>query len=111
MPAPDPNCVERAATYVAVAELIDPRPQRQLSTALTPAGFLHTFPVEDGAVVVLDPVVSGPAAVAGTAGAGPRNGRGPRRFLDLGPLGRILLTPPVDRALRVVARAAVRIPR
>lgn len=26
LPAPDPNCVERAALYVAVAELIDARP-------------------------------------------------------------------------------------
>lgn len=56
LPAPDPNCVERASLYVAVAELIDPRPVRQLATLDTPIG-LHTFPVENGAPVILDPRV------------------------------------------------------
>jgi hypothetical protein len=56
LPAPDPNCVERAALYVAVGELIDPRPVRQLATLDTPIG-LHTFPVENGAPVILDPRV------------------------------------------------------
>jgi hypothetical protein len=56
IPAPDPNCVERAALYVAAAELIDPKPVRQLATLDTPIG-LHTFPVENGAPVILDPRV------------------------------------------------------
>jgi hypothetical protein len=54
IPAPDPNCVERAALYLGVAELIEPRAVRQLATLDTPVG-LHTFPVENGAPVVLDP--------------------------------------------------------
>lgn len=54
--ADDPNCVERAALYVAVAELIDPHPVRQLATLDTPVG-LHTFPVENGSPVILDPKV------------------------------------------------------
>ncbi len=48
--------MERAATFLAVAELIDPRPVRQLATLDTPVG-LHTFPVENGAPVILDPKV------------------------------------------------------
>jgi hypothetical protein len=53
----NPNCVERAALYLGVAELIDPRPVRQLGTLDTPLG-LHTFPIEAGAPVILDPRVS-----------------------------------------------------
>ncbi len=56
LPAPDPNCVERAALYIGVAELIDPHPMRQLATLDTPIG-LHTFPVENGGPVILDPRV------------------------------------------------------
>ena len=56
IPAPDPNCVERSALYVAVAELIDPEPVRQLATLDTPIG-LHTFPIENGAPIILDPRV------------------------------------------------------
>jgi hypothetical protein len=56
IPAADPNCVERAALYVAVAEIIDPGPVRQLATLDTPIG-LHTFPVENGAPIILDPRV------------------------------------------------------
>jgi hypothetical protein len=54
IPAEDPNCVERAALYLAVAELIDPWPFRQLAT-LDFAWGRHTFPIENGAPVVLDP--------------------------------------------------------
>ncbi len=54
VPATNPNCVERAALYVAVAELIDPVPLRQLATVDTPAG-LHTIPVEEGVVIDLNP--------------------------------------------------------
>ena len=56
LPAEDPNCVERAALYIAVAEMIDPHPVRQLATLDTEVG-LHTFPVENGAPVILDPRV------------------------------------------------------
>jgi hypothetical protein len=54
IPAEDPNCVERAALYLAVAEMIDPKPVRQLATLDTEIG-LHTFPVENGAPIILDP--------------------------------------------------------
>ncbi|HEX7836716.1 MAG TPA: hypothetical protein VF469_04585 [Kofleriaceae bacterium] len=57
IPAPDPNCVERAALYLGVAELIDPWPLRQLAT-LDYAWGRHTFPLEFGAPVVLDPRVT-----------------------------------------------------
>lgn len=53
----DPNCVERAALYVLVAELIDPRPVRRLST-LDYAWGRHTYPIEDGVPIVLDPRVT-----------------------------------------------------
>jgi hypothetical protein len=56
IPAPDPNCLERAALYVSVAELIDAEPVRQLATLDTPIG-LHTFPIENGAPIILDPRV------------------------------------------------------
>jgi hypothetical protein len=52
----EPNCLERAALFLGVAELIDPRPVRQLATLDTPFG-LHTFPIENGAPVILDPRV------------------------------------------------------
>lgn len=54
IPADDPNCVERAALYVAAAELLDEGPVRRLATVSTPGG-LHTFPTEDGVPVILDP--------------------------------------------------------
>ena len=72
---PDPNCVERAGTYVAAAELLDPVPVRRLATVRTPEGALHTFPTEDGEPVVLDPLVSRNALAAGLFHAmRPRNG-------------------------------------
>ncbi len=58
IPAPDPNCVERAALYLGVAELIDPYPVRQLATLDFDWG-RHTFPIENGAPVILDPRISG----------------------------------------------------
>jgi len=57
IPAPDPNCVERAALYLGVAELIDPWPIRQLATLDFDWG-RHTFPIESGAPIVLDPRVT-----------------------------------------------------
>jgi hypothetical protein len=56
LPAPDPNCLERAALYVSLAEFIDPSAARQLATVDTPLG-LHTFPVENGVPIILDPRV------------------------------------------------------
>jgi hypothetical protein len=57
LPAPDPNCVERAALYVAVAELVDPWPVRRLATLDFDWG-RHTFPIEEGEPIVLNPRVT-----------------------------------------------------
>ena len=57
IPASDPNCFERAALYLGVAELMDPRPVRQLATLDFDWG-RHTFPIENGAPIVLDPRVT-----------------------------------------------------
>lgn len=57
LPADDPNCVERSSLFLAVAELIDPWPVRRLST-LDFAWGRHTFPVEEGEPIVLDPRVT-----------------------------------------------------
>ena len=70
IPAPDPNCVERAALYLGVAELIDPHPVRQLATLDFEWG-RHTFPIENGAPVVLDPRVSGEELARGVAATAP----------------------------------------
>lgn len=62
----NPNCFERSALYLAVAENIDPEAKRQLATMNIDGYGLHTFPVEnleDGElvsptnIVVLDPEV------------------------------------------------------
>jgi hypothetical protein len=60
---PDPNCVERAAIFLGVAELLDPQPVRQLKTAMTSIG-LHTYPVEDRWAVRLDPRIARNALLA-----------------------------------------------
>lgn len=74
--AEDSNCFERTRDYLIAAELIDPTPARTAATAQTPAG-LHTFPIEDGAPVVLDPLVSRNALAAGLfRSTQPRNGGG-----------------------------------
>ena len=57
LPAGNPNCVERSVLYLVVAELIDPRPVRRLST-LDFAWGRHTFPIEEGEPIVLDPGVT-----------------------------------------------------
>lgn len=49
-----PNCFERTWIYNGVAELIDPTKERSAITVMTDQG-PHTFPVEDGDPVVLDP--------------------------------------------------------
>lgn len=64
LPAPDPNCIERATLFVILAELLDPRPPRRLATIDTPAG-RHTLPVEDDRPVVLDPRVPRNCAQSG----------------------------------------------
>lgn len=68
--ASDPNCVERALLYIAVAELIDPRPPRSLAT-LSASRARHTIVVEAGTPVILDPVVH---VLNGGARGGARNG-------------------------------------
>ena len=50
----NPNCVERTAYYMILAERIDPRPVRRMATLDFPWG-RHTFPIEEGAPIVLDP--------------------------------------------------------
>jgi hypothetical protein len=57
IPAPDPNCFERAVLYLALAEFIDPHPVRQLATLEFPWG-RHTIALENGYPIVLDPRVS-----------------------------------------------------
>jgi hypothetical protein len=59
-----PNCFERALAYVVLAELLDARPVRRLesgtvwtTTEMGARQSLHTYPTEDGQIVVLDPVV------------------------------------------------------
>jgi len=70
----DPNCFERSAGYIAVAELLDPEPVRRLATTRTPNG-LHTFPTENGEPVILDPRETRNALAAGLFRATrPRNG-------------------------------------
>jgi hypothetical protein len=67
IPAPDPNCFERAALYLALAELIDPIPLRTLDTAELPQG-RHTVPMEDGQVVNLNPEIPNNAIDSGLSG-------------------------------------------
>lgn len=63
--AKDPNCVERALTRMALGELINPRPVRQLMTVQLGTGLRHTMLVEDGEPVWLDPAVPRNALSAG----------------------------------------------
>jgi len=60
----DPNCVERSVLYLAAAELLDPDGVRQLATIETGSG-RHTFPVENGRPVLLDPAMPRNALRAG----------------------------------------------
>lgn len=64
--ADDPNCVERAALFLAVEEINNPRHTRQLATVDTPIG-LHTFPLVDGRPIVLDPRVTSDCLECGLA--------------------------------------------
>jgi hypothetical protein len=99
IPADDPNCVERAALYIAAAELLDPAPIRRLATVETASG-PHTFPTEDGEPVILDPMQSRNALRAGVFRANrARNGNAP-----------IALTPAeaVDWVAELAAEPALR---
>lgn len=64
--APDPNCVERAALFLATEEINHPQHTRQLATVDTPIG-MHTFPLVDGKPVVLDPRVTSECLECGVA--------------------------------------------
>ena len=57
VPAPDPNCFERAVLGMILGELLDPHPVRQLATLEFSWG-RHTILLENGYPVVLDPKVS-----------------------------------------------------
>jgi hypothetical protein len=57
IPAPDPNCFERAVLGMILGELFDPHPVRQLATLEFPWG-RHTILLENGFPVVLDPRVT-----------------------------------------------------
>ncbi|MCA9674898.1 MAG: hypothetical protein H6709_10560 [Kofleriaceae bacterium] len=94
----DPNCFERAAIYVGVAELIDPAPERQLATVDTPAG-RHTLPIENGEPVVLDPAFQRNALRAAVFQLATRNGA-----------ARVALTPAqaVDWVASLAIEPAVR---
>lgn len=64
--------VERSALFIGAAELIDPRPSRCLITVDTSEG-RHTFPLEDGQPIVLDPIMTRNALL----GAMARMAKGP----------------------------------
>lgn len=76
----DPNCFERSALYLAGAEHIDPNATRQLMTINTPFG-MHTYPVEDGRAVVLDPIVPRNALESGLHAIRNANGWTPETLL------------------------------
>lgn len=90
--ADDPNCVERAILYIAAAELIDPGPTRQLATVELSRTVRHTFPIEDGEPVVLDPDVRRNAlrAAIWRARNGESGGPGLGGPVDLAPIARWL---------------------
>lgn len=68
-----PNCSERTILYCALGEQIDPDSIRQMATIKTPAG-LHTFPLENGDPIVLDPRMPRNALLLGVHAM--RNGAG-----------------------------------
>ena len=57
IPSEVPNCFERTALYLVLGEMIKPDAVRTMATIDTPAG-RHTFPLENGVPVVLDPEVT-----------------------------------------------------
>lgn len=64
IPARRPNCLERAAIFMAAAENIDPTAVYALATIDTDQG-RHTYPTKNGQPVVLDPVLPRNALAAG----------------------------------------------
>lgn len=66
IPAPDPNCFERAELGLILGELLDPHPVRQLATLEFPWG-RHTILLQNGYPIVLDPRVSAADIEAGIA--------------------------------------------
>lgn len=76
LPAEDPNCVERSALYLAVAEQIDPWPVRRLATLDYDWG-RHTFPIEEGEPIVLNPRVTEEELVQAVPGRKRRIRHGP----------------------------------
>ena len=82
--AADPNCVERAILYLAAAEVIDPALVRQLATVDVSDTLRHTFPIEDGEPVVLDPEVRRNALRAHVWSL--RNGASGGEGAELGPV-------------------------
>mgnify|MGYP001596760832 CR=1 FL=1 len=93
--AEDPNCCERGLWFLAVAERLDPNTPRQLATIDTPHG-RHTFPVENGQAVRLEPAIPRNALAAGLHAI--RNARGEGGALLRAPaavlwLGRLAAEP------------------
>lgn len=78
-----PNCFERAFWYLILAELIDPRPERQLRTVSTRQG-MHTLPYENGRPVILDPLShdARPVALEVTRNAAASSDRAPTRAVE-----------------------------
>lgn len=79
IPAPDPNCFERAALGLALLELLDPTPHYQLATTETPQG-PHTVLMADGIVINLNPEMPDNAIDSGLS-EGMRNA-GPMTLTD-----------------------------
>jgi hypothetical protein len=77
VPTRKPNCVERAGLYLAICEHLFPEIPRTLATVDTAQG-RHTFPIEDGQPVILDPQVPRNALAAGVEAIERAAGRGRR---------------------------------
>ncbi len=76
IPTRRPNCVERSAIFLAVAENIDPSAVYALATIDTDQG-RHTYPTVNGVPVVLDPVMPRNALAAGLDAIGAGQVGGP----------------------------------
>ncbi len=77
-----PNCSERTILYCALGEHIDPDSIRQMATIKTSAG-LHTFPLENGEPIVLDPLMTRNALLLGVHAMRNSNGAEEMNPLDL----------------------------
>jgi hypothetical protein len=92
IPAEDPNCVERSALYVAVAELLDPWPVRRLATLDFDWG-RHTFPIEEGEPIVLNPRVTEEDLMPAVPGRKRRIAHGPAMPTEPAPVALIEPAP------------------